>query len=487
MRHTFERRESRKPVFGWILCLAVVCLLVCIACAWYFLQDTYALSLQMTGETEITLEVGQDFADPGAEAWIKDTREKKQPVSIAVIRDGQVDTAVLGTYQITYTANYKDQTDSETRTVHVVDTKAPEITLLGDAEVTILPIETYQEAGFTASDNYDGDITSRVQREEKDGMIVYTVQDSSGNQVSVTRKVNKHDPVAPVLELKGGSRVSIAIGTSFAEPGFTATDNCDGDLTSAVQVSGGIDPYRPGVYKLTYTVSDSFQNKTELTREVCVLPLSQSDIGEPNGKVIYLTFDDGPGAYTNELLDILAKYNVKVTFFVVNTQCISTIERAAREGHTIAIHTASHKFSQVYASEEAYFEDLYKMQEIIERHTGIKSMLLRFPGGSSNTISKDYNTGIMTRLAAAVQEKGFTYFDWNVDSNDAGGASSADEVFNNVIRGIGNKQASVVLQHDIKRCSIDAIERIIIWGLKNGYTFLTLDENSPTCHHGINN
>ena len=114
-------------------------------------------------------------------------------------------------------------------------------------------------------------------------------------------------------------------------------------------------------------------------------------------------------------------------------------------------------------------------------------MLLRFPGGSSNTISKDYSKGIMTRLAAAVTERGFTYFDWNVDSNDAGGAKTADEVFNNVIKGVKNKQNSVVLQHDMKSYSVDAVEKIIVWGLKNGYTFLPLDANSPTCHHGINN
>jgi peptidoglycan/xylan/chitin deacetylase (PgdA/CDA1 family) len=371
--------------------------------------------------------------------------------------------------------------------VKVVDTQAPALALIGDANVTILPGQVYEEAGFTAMDNYDGDLTSQVRREESDGKIVYTVTDSSGNTVSVERTITINDPIPPVLELKGDKYITIGIGGSFKEPGFTALDNCDGDLSSAVQVSGSVDVYKAGVYTLSYTVTDRYQNTTTVKREVCVLPLSPSDIGKPNGKVIYLTFDDGPGAYTNELLDILAKYNVKATFFVVNTDLISNIERTAREGHTVAIHTATHKFHQVYASEEAYFADLYKMQEIIERYTGIKSTLVRFPGGSSNTISKDYCKGIMTRLAAALEEKGFTYFDWNVDSNDAGGAKTADEVFENVTKGIGNKKYSVVLQHDMKRYSVDAVERIIVWGLKNGYTFLPMDANSPTCHHGINN
>ena len=365
--------------------------------------------------------------------------------------------------------------------------QAPVITLTGETDVTILPTEAYQEAGFTAADNYDGDLTSQVKREEIDGKIVYTVTDSSGNTVSAERTITVNDPVPPVLELKGDDYITIGIGGSFEEPGFTAADNCDGDLTAAVQVTGGVDYYQAGSYTLTYTVTDSFQNTASVTRTIRVLPLSAADVGEKNGKVIYLTFDDGPGLYTEKLLDILAKYDVKVSFFVVNTGRISVITRAAQEGHTVAMHTATHSFSQVYANEDAYFADLYKMQSIIEQYTGQKSMLLRFPGGSSNTISKDYSKGIMTRLAAAVTERGFTYFDWNVDSSDAGGAKTADEVFNNVIKAIGNKEYSVVLQHDMKSYSVDAVEKIIVWGLKNGYTFLPLDANSPTCHHGINN
>ena len=113
-------------------------------------------------------------------------------------------------------------------------------------------------------------------------------------------------------------------------------------------------------------------------------------------------------------------------------------------------------------------------------------MLMRFPGGSSNTISS-FNPGIMTRLTKAVEEKGFRYFDWNVDSNDAGGARTASKVYSNVVSGIGDKKAAVVLMHDIKSYTIDAIEKIIVWGLDNGYTFLPLTADSPTCHHGVNN
>ena len=93
----------------------------------------------------------------------------------------------------------------------------------------------------------------------------------------------------------------------------------------------------------------------------------------------------------------------------------------------------------------------------------------------------------MTRLTKSIREKGYQYFDWNVDSNDAGGAKTADEVFENVIKGVEKWTNSIVLQHDTKGFSVDAVERIIAWGLCNGYTFRALDINSPASHHGVSN
>lgn len=315
--------------------------------------------------------------------------------------------------------------------------------------------------------------------------------DSSGNCTTVTRPIVYNDPVPPVLVLNGDSEVSIGKGRQYREPGYTATDNCDGDITDRVIVTGSVDRTTPGNYTLTYTVKDSYENTVSVSRTVCVEktpgdPIPAPEVIVPDGKVIYLTFDDGPGPRTPELLDILKKYNVKATFFVVNTGYIGTIKRAAEEGHSIAIHTKTHNFRKIYASENAYYEDLYAMQDIITAHTGKVTTLLRFPGGSSNTISR-FNWGIMSRLTKSVVDNGFQYFDWNVDSNDAGGASTANEVFNNVINGVSKRQTSIVLQHDIKGFSIEAVERIICWGLENGYTFLPLDPTSPGCHHGVNN
>ena len=204
-------------------------------------------------------------------------------------------------------------------------------------------------------------------------------------------------------------------------------------------------------------------------------------------KVIYLTFDDGPGVYTEELLNILDKYNVKATFFVTAqfNKYLPLLTREASSGHTVALHTKTHNWG-VYRSFENYYKDFSDMNNIIEKYTGNKTKLFRFPGGGSNTISKGKATGVVNYIASKMQEAGYTYFDWNVDSGDAAGANSK-KIYNNVINGIASRNYSVVLMHDIKRPTIDTIEDIIVYALNNGYTFKTLSSDSPTVHHHVNN
>lgn len=218
--------------------------------------------------------------------------------------------------------------------------------------------------------------------------------------------------------------------------------------------------------------------------------LAAGDFGvpvQPEEKVIYLTFDDGPGAFTPRLLEILDKYQVKATFFVVNTECFSYTGDIARAGHTVAMHTDSHRYSRIYANETLYFKDLSQIQSAIYRYTGTRPTLLRFPGGSGNTVSRRYNRGIMTRLTEALKEMGYRYFDWNVDSGDASGAKTADAVYRNVVNQIAGKDVAIVLQHDIYDFSVAAVERIIRWGLANGYQFRALDTSGPVCEQPVRN
>lgn len=479
--------NRKKKRIIWISCLLIPVVLAAVVLISFGGADNITIQLSLNGERIVTLSYGESYTDPGASAVLLDT-DSGQTTETAVTVSGVVDTSKIGTYTIRYTASSGNRIGTVYRQVKVVDNQAPSIVLVSDPDHYTLPGCQYEEEGFTAYDAYDGDLTDQVRRIVTDTAVIYTVSDSSGNRTSVTRPIVFYDPIAPELKLYGDTQMIINMGTSYVEPGFVANDNCDGDLTNKVQISGTLNTFKPGRYTLKYTVTDSFGNTTSVTRIVSVKARDVQLFNNPNvgNKFIYLTFDDGPGPKTPELLDVLARYNVPATFFVVETGCVATITRAAQEGHTIAIHTASHDFNQIYASEEAYFADLYRMQEIIQNRTGILSTLIRFPGGSSNTVSS-FNKGIMTRLVQQVTEKGFTYFDWNVDSKDAGGARTAKQVYNNVVKGIGSRTNSVVLMHDIKSYTIDAIECIIIWGLENGYTFRGLTEDAPTCHHGVNN
>jgi peptidoglycan/xylan/chitin deacetylase (PgdA/CDA1 family) len=208
---------------------------------------------------------------------------------------------------------------------------------------------------------------------------------------------------------------------------------------------------------------------------------------EQNYGKIFLTFDDGPSnATTGRLLDILKQYNVKATFFVTGNGSDELIKREYNEGHSIGLHTYSHSYKTVYASEEAFFDDLGKVDQRVYNAIGVHSKITRFPGGASNTVSK-FNPGIMTRLAKQLKEKGYKYWDWNISSGDAGETKDPDKIFENVTSQLSNDKRNIVLMHDIHEFTINSIERIIVWAKENNYEFCRIEENMDPVHHRIAN
>ncbi|MBQ1528078.1 polysaccharide deacetylase family protein [Candidatus Saccharibacteria bacterium] len=286
------------------------------------------------------------------------------------------------------------------------------------------------------------------------------------------------DMLAPEMTLKGSEMRTIVMGSEYVEEGVEVQDNCD----KLVEVGreGTVDANVAGVYEVKYKAEDAAGNKSEKVRTVRVVNPSAGE------RVVYLTFDDGPSDHTGRLLDVLKKYGVKVTFFVTGRGDDALIKREFEEGHTVALHTNTHNYAYLYSSDAAYFEDLYAVRDRVQRLTGVAPTLIRFPGGSSNTVSALYSKGIMSRLVGAVEARGFKYADWNVSSGDAGGAKTADDVFVNVVTRFGEGQY-VVLQHDTMGFSVDAVERIIQYGMENGYTFMPMNETSFLAHHGVNN
>ena len=205
-------------------------------------------------------------------------------------------------------------------------------------------------------------------------------------------------------------------------------------------------------------------------------------------KWVCLTFDDGPSRTTPAVLTALDAAGVHGTFFVVatgyNEKYLPLLTQAAAAGHQIALHSASHEYSDIYDSSEAYWADIALLKERIAPYVDAESIrYLRFPGGSTNTVSRRYGgRELMKQLKSEVEQKGWQWVDWNVCAEDAvGGHPSADTIYRNVVRETGQQTNCIVLMHDSAstRTTAEALPDIIRWYADNGYTFLTVAEALP--------
>ena len=209
---------------------------------------------------------------------------------------------------------------------------------------------------------------------------------------------------------------------------------------------------------------------------------------EENRKKIYLTFDDGPSSNTDEILDILKAYDVKATFFVAgktDEASRKAYRRIVEEGHTLGMHSYSHSYADIYASEEDFQTDMKKLQEYLYELTGVWPRFYRFPGGSSNTVSNID----MQKLADWLTDQGVTYFDWNVASGDAVSRElPAETLLANCLAGIRNQQSCVVLMHDAanKDTTVEALPEIISEiRLQEDAVFLPITDDTVPVQHTI--
>jgi len=212
-----------------------------------------------------------------------------------------------------------------------------------------------------------------------------------------------------------------------------------------------------GVYETTKVEESVRDTETKAEEPAKINPVKSSD------KKVYLTFDDGPSSNTDQILDILKDYDVKATFFVVgktDERSVKAYQRIVEEGHTLAMHSYSHKYDEIYESKEAFARDLNSLQEYLYETTGVWPRIYRFPGGSSNTVSKVD----MQELIEYLTDIGITYFDWNVASGDAVSRTlPAETIVNNCLSGIEKQKESVILMHDAsnKGTTIEALPQII--------------------------
>lgn len=392
-------------------------------------------SIRLKGPSKLELYQGDKYVEKGAEATCTNSLtgiERKLSVS----ESGKVDSHRPGTYEVTYKASYLGKTVQKKRTVIV-------------------------------RENFD----------YARSMSMYDTVSSSAT--------------SPVIGLYGGRNLTVYDAFGFKD-GFVATDDTAGYVTDRVEVSGQVDDQTPGSYRLSYSVTDEDGQLTVAERLVTVKhyePPVKRELAEGE-KIIYLTFDDGPAKFTDEILSILDRYGVKATFFVTATsgeQYQSLIRKEVEKGHAVGVHSCTHSYAQVYSNDQAYWDDFNKMNALIEAQTGHKVDIMRFPGGSSNTVSKKYCEGIMTRLANEATSQGYTFFDWNVSSGDASGLKDSEKILENMKNGVMKNDRSIVLCHDTHEFTKNAVEPFLQWALSNGYSFDILRNGDDGAHQSIAN
>lgn len=192
---------------------------------------------------------------------------------------------------------------------------------------------------------------------------------------------------------------------------------------------------------------------------------SATDVTKPaqDTRKVYLTFDDGPSIYTEEILDILELYGVKATFFVIGQEdekYAPMYKRIVEDGHSIGMHSYSHKYTEIYESLDSFKADLEKIRSLVKEKAGVECSLYRFPGGSSNSIGKKH----IQEFIGYLDEEQIVYFDWNVSSKDATGVPlSVDEIVQNSTADLEKYRSAVILFHDsaTKYNTVQALPKII--------------------------
>lgn len=233
-----------------------------------FIALNQNIIIELKGEKEIFLPLKEEYTEPGAIAKRCNIFKCHNIDDIEI--ENNIDNEKTAEYTVTYTAKSLNKIKKVTRKVTVIDTINPIIELSGEKSITICPSENYQEDGYNAQDNYDGDITDKVTIKEENNLIEYSVTDSSNNQAKETREINKIDEINPTISIKGNKTITIEPGTNYVDQGATVFDNCDGDITSRLETSSNVNPDVEGKYTVFYKVKDSSGNTSTANRTVIV-------------------------------------------------------------------------------------------------------------------------------------------------------------------------------------------------------------------------
>ena len=289
---------------------------------------------------------------------------------------------------------------------------------------------------------------------------------------------------SPSVSVCGNDVVELFCGEHYTEEGCQAFDAEGNDISERVEITGEVCTWLPAEYELTYSVKESDSTTLSCTRKIRVLPKELPETVNPE-KTIYLTFDDGPGEYTDELLTLLDDFDAKATFFIVGKQLElypEQIDRIVASGHSAGIHCYYHEYKYVYSSENTFVEDMLKTREMIYELSGYTADILRFPGGSATAAAYAGNKidGGFERLSGIIEDLGMRYYDWDVS------ADPMDDGLEHSVRRTEKTAESmdytIVLEHDTKSTCVEATRKLLEWGIENGYSFKALDLSVPETH-----
>lgn len=422
-----------KTIIYFILGMVVLCV-VALLIKLLFFSGLFIPMIQLNGKDHMRVEVHEPFDDPGATARFQ-FRNYSEEVQV----EGDLDLTKLGTYTMIYT--FEEYDKKVERTIDVVDTVKPEITLEGADTIRVFENGTYLDPGYTAVDNYDGDISTNVVVNQdidmsKKGIytVTYTIHDSSGNEATKTREVEV-----------------------CADP-------------TSMKLHYDYDSYDNKAEEWWFHKSENHErNKAAMDEEV--LKSYGGYFLGPDEKVLYLTFDEGGNdiTYIKEIADVLNENGVTATFFLTRNYIRDNadfINDLVKHGHVIGNHTWHHYDMTTLANAQgvdSFVKEITETEKTYMEVTGeAMKKVFRFPKGGSSV-----------RALKMVQDMGYTTYNWSHAYYDYASDVSGEEALKTLLDHYHN--GAIYLLHPSNKGNYEAMETFIKTMMKEGYRFETVD------------
>lgn len=416
--------------------------------------------LQLNGSKNMVISYREKYEEPGV--IIKNANSNY----LSKIKiESNIDTTIIGNYYVDYSLKIGYRNLQLRRNIRVIDDIAPVIKLKGNQIVELSIREEYEESGYIATDEYDGDLTDKVEiigevnnEEYGEYVIKYRVKDNSNNVVEVNRIVKVIDEIAPIFECSS-SYSAISIGSDNII-GCKAIDNFDGDITDKIKSKGNYDINKAGIYNVEYSVEDDAGNNTKIDHKIMVYEKLENPI-------VYLTFNNNESDLIEKVLEVLKEKEVSATFFeFINANNIKYLREISDAGHEIAIYGNEKTNITLFKSN---FE---KLEKLIYNETNQKITTFRIYK------ENEYDYNLLAKIKDYLEEKNISYYNYNIELIDS---NSREEIEKNLVEQLlKNKEEEIIISINIdeNETTIETLSSIIEVLKEMNYTFSTIKKKS---------